>query len=221
MFGIFRKTKPEKKRRAQYKRFTIDREYVDAKYRKETIAEILNLNGPELITNIIEKVIQLDNNSVGLESYFLDYIKKQKGIADKLCSVCLISSASKMEFTSLKIMRKLPQVLESLGASSAGGIVAKFDDDEFDKKVTVYARNEQEAEILNSKSREIILKALFQRDLSPMLRIGEHFMLFEAESSFEEPTDLIQLEKLMTDLLSLYACFSDFDSNHGDMDDRL
>ncbi len=218
MFGLFRKTSPAKIRLAQYKRFTLNREFVDAKNRKETIAEILNLDEPELITNILEKIIQLDDQDLFLESYFLDYIKKQKGIADKLCSVCLISSTTKMNFSSLKIMRKLPQVLESLGASSTGGIIANYQDDEFDSKVTVYARNAKEAEILNPKSREIVLKSLYERNLSPMLRIGEHFMLFETESSFEEPTDLIQLEKLMTDLLSLYACFSDFETNHGDKD---
>ncbi len=222
MFRLFKKTNPEKIRKAQYGSFSNLHDLAEASGYKEKIQEILNLENSELISFIYTKRIKLEETE--LEVFFLDYRRpsRQKLVDDKMASVCLLSSWGNMDYASLKISRKLPRILESLGASAIGGEVIKFDDDEFDNKVTVYARNANEAKALNKETRELILKSLYDRNLSPELRIGTNFMLFEAEGSKDSPTELVELEKLMADLLSLYVYFANSNDNTslGDMDDQ-
>jgi len=208
MFRFFRKTDPEKVRRAQYKRFGVLHELSEAEGYKENIREILNLQSVDLIRFIYHKKIKLEEAELDL--FFLDYLKPglKKSLAEKLSSVCLLSSWQHMDYNSLKISRKLPKVLESIGASASGGEVVSFGDEEFDSKVTVFARNINEARVLDKDMREIILNSLYNRNLNPELRIGSKFMLFENLATLDAPTDLTDLEKLMADLMSLYLRLS-------------
>ncbi len=217
LFRLFNRTTPEKVRRAQYKRFALLHELAEAGGQKERIREILNLDSLDLISFIYDKRIELAGTE--LEVVFLDYYRpsQQRNIEDKVCSICLLSSINHMDYMSLKISRKKPRVLESLGASAIGGEVVSFDEPEFDSKVTVYARNFDEASVLKKEIRALILNSLYQRNLDPELRIGANFMLFEACGKKDSPTDLVALEKLMADLMSLYVHFSN-KASHDDKD---
>jgi hypothetical protein len=85
-------------------------------------------------------------------------------------------------------------------------MVVKFGDADFDTTVTVYAR-EQDAvqKLLHPKAREVLKRALWERDIAPTFLLGEKVLLFSHTALAEKATKLESLERLAADLLSLYA----------------
>ncbi len=151
-------------------------------------------------------------NGLRVSLYFLDYEQVQvrpMGHVEQLVSVCMLVAPQKLSDISLKANRKAHKVLEAIGASAAGGAVVKFDDEVFDSTVTVYARNIDEPKrLLHSKAREILKRALWERDIAPTFLLGERVVLFSHTAFADKPTKLDGLERLATDLLSLYAAIA-------------
>jgi hypothetical protein len=156
------------------------------------------------------EVETMNGTKVGL--FFLDYEQVQvrpMGHVEQLVSVCMVVTPQRLSDISLKANRKAHKVLEAIGASAAGGSVMKFDDPEFDNAVTVYARDVLEARrLLHGKAREMLKRALWERDIAPTFLLGEKVLLFSHTASASKPTRLEGLELLATDLLSLYAAIA-------------
>jgi hypothetical protein len=170
------------------------------------------LNEPVAAISAIyrSEVETMNGTKVGL--FFLDYEQVQvrpMGHVEQLVSVCMIVTPLRLADISLKATRKAHKVLEAIGASAAGGAVVKFDEPDFDKEVTVYAREIAEAKrLLSSKARDILKRALWERDIAPTFLLGERVLLFSHTAFADKPTKLEGLERLASDLLSLYAAFS-------------
>jgi hypothetical protein len=151
-------------------------------------------------------------NGTRVSLFFLDYEQVQvrpMGHVEQLVSVCMLVAPQKLTNISLKASRKAHKVLEAIGASAAGGSVVKFDDETFDNAVTVYARNVEESKrLLYGKARDILKRALWERDIAPTFLLGERVLLFSHTAFVDKPTKLDGLERLAADLLSLYAAIA-------------
>jgi hypothetical protein len=148
-------------------------------------------------------------NGTKVNLFFLDYEQVQvrpMGHVEQLVSVCMLVTPQRFTDISLKATRKAHKILEAIGASAAGGAVVQFDDAEFDKAVTVYAREVKEAKhLLNTSARDILKRALWERDIAPTFLLGERVLLFSHTALASKPTKLDGLERLAADLLSLHA----------------
>jgi hypothetical protein len=151
--------------------------------------------------------------------YFLDYEQNQvrpMGHVEQLVSVCMLVTPERLSDISIKATRKAHKILESIGASASGGSVMKFDDPAFDDAVTVYARDLEETRaLLHSRAREILRRALWERDLSPTFLLGEKVLMFSHTAPASKPTKLAELERLAADLLSLYAVIAKSEGGTG------
>jgi hypothetical protein len=169
----------------------------------------LLLNEPVVAISAIYRSEVEAMNGAKVSLYFLDYEQVQvrpMGHVEQLVSVCMLVTPQRLSDISLKATRKAHKILESLGASAAGGSVLSFGDPDFDKNVTVYARNVGEAKhLLHSKAREILKRALWEREFAPTFLLGEKVLLFSHTALADKPTKLAGLERLAADLLSLYA----------------
>jgi hypothetical protein len=148
-------------------------------------------------------------NGTKVSMFFLDYEQVQvrpMGHVEQLVSVCMLVTPQRFTNISLKATRKAHKILEAIGASAAGGAVVQFDESEFDKAVTVYARELEEAKrLLHASARDILKRALWERDIAPTFLLGERVLLFSHTALVSKPTKLEGLERLAADLLSLYA----------------
>ena len=148
-------------------------------------------------------------NGMKVNLYFLDYEQVQvrpMGHVEQLVSVCMLVTPERLSDISIKATRKAHKILESIGASASGGSVMKFDDSAFDDAVTVYARDlEETKKLLHGKAREMLKRALWERDIAPTFLLGEKVLMFSHTAPASKPTKLSGLERLATDLLSLYA----------------
>jgi hypothetical protein len=148
-------------------------------------------------------------NGTKVNLYFLDYEQIQvrpMGHVEQLVSVCMLVTPERISNISIKATRKAHKILESIGASASGGAVMKFDDLEFDNAVTVYARDIEETKaLLHGKAREMLRRALWERDIAPTFLLGEKVLMFSHTAPANKPTKLSGLERLAADLLSLYA----------------
>ncbi len=167
------------------------------------------LNEPVAAISAIyrNEVEAMNGTKVGL--FFLDYEQTQvrpMGHVEQLVSVCMLVAPQRFTDISLKATRKAHKILEAIGASAAGGSVLSFDDPEFDKAVSVYARDVAEAKLLlHDKARDVLRRALWERDIAPTFLLGERVLLFSHTAFADRPTLLQWLERLAADLLSLYA----------------
>jgi hypothetical protein len=169
----------------------------------------LLLNEPVVAISAIYRSEVEAMNGTRVSLYFLDYEQVQvrpMGHVEQLVSVCMLVTPQRLSDVSLKATRKAHKILESLGASAAGGSVVQFDDGDFDKAVTVYARSVEETkQLLHTKARDILKRALWERDIAPTFLLGEKVLLFSHTALANKPTKLAGLERLAADLLSLYA----------------
>ena len=122
-------------------------------------------------------------------------------------SACLITTRTPFGKVSFKASRKPHAVLESLGASAAGGAPVQVPDDPaFNEAVTVYARDEAEVQkLLTPEVRALLRRTLCTREAAPTLRLGERHLFLSARARREVPVKLDVLEAFSGDLLSLYA----------------
>ena len=168
------------------------------------------LNEPVSSINALYRTEVLAADQSKLRMFFLDYEQAQAKTSrqvPQMVSVCMLVVAQK-SFVSLKASRKPHKVMEKLGASASGGIVVPFEDSDFSDKVTVYARDSEAVQkLLHAKARDILRRALYEREIAPIFLLGEKVLLFSHLASAVEPTPLPKLELLATDLLSLYAAF--------------
>jgi hypothetical protein len=168
------------------------------------------LNEPVSSIQALYRTEVLAADQSKLRLFFLDYEPVQARAikqAGPLVSVCMLVVAQK-SFVSLKASRKPHKVMEKLGASASGGVVVPFEESEFSDKVTVYSRDiEAVQKLLHGKARDILHRALYDREIAPTFLLGEKVLLFSHLASAVEPTPLPKLELLATDLLSLYAAF--------------
>jgi hypothetical protein len=170
------------------------------------------LNEPVAAISAIYRSEVETMNGTKVSLFFLDYEQTQvrpMGHVEQLVSVVMLVAPQKLSDISLKASRKAHKILEAIGASAAGGSVVKFDDEAFDKAVTVYARTTDEPKrLLHSKAREILKRALWERDIAPTFLLGERVLLFSHTAFADKPTQLAGLERLAADLLSLYAALA-------------
>jgi hypothetical protein len=172
----------------------------------------LLLNEPVVAINPIYRSEVEAMNGTKVSLYFIDYEQIQvrpMGHVEQLVSVCMLVTPERLSDISLKATRKAHKILESIGASASGGAVVQFDDPEFDKAITVYARNiEESKQLLHAKARDILKRSLWERDLAPTFLLGEKVLLFSHTAPTNKPTKLAGLERLAADLLSLYAAIA-------------
>ena len=146
--------------------------------------------------------------------YFLDYAATSLTGDGTVTSVCILSLAQPTYPVSLKAARKVHAVLESLNASASGGNIVRFPGDpDFDREVTIYARDEAAVRrLLFDPARAVLRRALYERTSAPTagptFLLGERQLLFSNSAPATDKTPLRVLELLAADLLSLYALFS-------------
>ncbi len=203
-------SKPPSARAAEWQSFARGLELQAASGSLGMIRMLLNEPVAAISAVYRNEVEAMNGTKVGL--FFLDYEQTQirpMGHVEQLVSVCMLVAPQKLTDISLKANRKAHKVLEAIGASAAGGSIVKYDDEIFDKAVTVYARNIDESKrLLHSKAREILKRALWERDIAPTFLLGERVLLFSHTAFADKPTKLDGLERLATDLLSLYAAIA-------------
>jgi hypothetical protein len=172
----------------------------------------LLLNEPVVAIHPVYRSEVETMNGTKVSLYFLDYEQTQvrpMGHVEQLVSVCMLVAPYKLSDISLKATRKAHKILEAIGASAAGGSVVQFADENFDKAVTVYARDIDESKrLLHGKAREVLKRALWERDIAPTFLLGERVLLFSHTASADKPAELGGLERLAADLLSLYAAIA-------------
>jgi hypothetical protein len=170
------------------------------------------LNEPVVAINPIYRSEVETMNGLKVSLYFLDYEQTQvrpMGHVEQLVSICMLVAPNKFAEISLKANRKAHKILEAIGASAAGGAVVNFNDEAFDKTVTVYARSIDESKrLLHGKAREVLKRALWERDIAPTFLLGERVLLFSHTAFADKPTKLEGLERLAADLLSLYVAIA-------------
>lgn len=124
---------------------------------------------------------------------------------------CLLVSGDRVSPVSWRAVRKLHNVISSLQASATGGRVALVPGaDEFNEKVTVVARHEEEVvRLLRPPVREVLERAIRRLEPPPTLTVGEQRILLTAAS---EKVALDEVEYLLSDVLSLYAALESADA---------
>ncbi len=163
------------------------------------------LNEPVATITALYKTEVVAADYSKLRLFFLDYQPINVKHINQLVSVCMLV-VPKKSFVSLKASRKPHKVMEKLGASASGGVVVPFEDAAFSEAVTVYARDiEATQAMLQAKACEILHRALYERTIAPTFLLGEKVLLFSHVARLDSPTPLESLERLATDLLSLYV----------------
>lgn len=166
------------------------------------------LNEPIANITSLYKTEVISADKSRLNMFFLDYKQLNSKHVAQLVSVCLLS-VPKKSFMSLKVSRKPHKVMQELAASASGGFVVPFEHTPFSDAVTVYARDPGLAQkTLHAKARDILQRALYERNIAPVFLMGEKVLLFSNAAPEESPTPLESLEGLAADLLSLYAALS-------------
>ena len=198
---FFRRPAPKKPRADAWRALAKKLELLDASDAERMLRTLLNLDkrirfGPIYFLSLGE----------GERLLLFDY-EEPVGGSPYTTSACLITTRTPFSATSFKASRKPHAVLESLGASAAGGAPVQISDDRaFNEAVTVYARDEAGAQrLLTPEVRALLRRALLTREAAPTLRVGERHLLLSARARREVPIKLDALETFSSDLLSLYA----------------
>lgn len=144
--------------------------------------------------------------------YMFDYTSPKANVvsdARQLTGGCMLSVPKDLSDVSLKVSRRLHKVLESLAASATGSAIIRFPDaPEFNEAVTVYSRDEAGAKrLLTKPARDILQRALYEREANPTFLMGERQLLFTASADANDANRLRPIEMLSADLLTLYAVF--------------
>ena len=198
---FFRRPAPKKTRADAWRALAKKLELLDASDAERMLRTLLNLDkrvrfGPIYFLSLGE----------GERLLLFDY-EEPVGGAPYTTSACLITTRTPFAAASLKASRKPHAVLESLGASAAGGAPIQVPSDRaFNEAVTVYARDEAGTRrLLTPEVRALLRRTLLTREAAPTLRVGERHLLLSARARRETPVKLDTLEAFSSDLLSLYA----------------
>ncbi len=199
----------EKARAAEWRALGARLELEDHSERASKLRGFLDL-APEVRLEPIFR-LRLDIGGPAAALYLFDYqfdYQVSRSVP-QLTSVALLNATHPVSPIALKALCKQHRVLENLTASASGSAIVALDDPGFRERVTVYARDASQArDLLTPPVRRILEKALYERGASPILLLGERQLLFSVTAPAAQPTPLSVLEKLTTDLLSLYAVLS-------------
>jgi hypothetical protein len=176
------------------------------------LRSILDLDQDTAVAPIYRNELKLLSDR-RIRLYLFDYLdlkKRSIGRPEQLVSVCMLSAQEPFSQLSLKVVRKPHKVLETLEASKSGSTVLDFPDDpNFSEKITIYTREPEAARrLFNQAIRERLIHAFYERDVSPILLLGEKRLLFSSATPAKQPTSLVSLDRLIGDLLSLFALLS-------------
>ena len=180
----------------------------------EALAARLDFKRAPLNESFLRTVLSLDI-TVTLDALYSKDLEPDLQL--HLCSyraprqqfVCLLQFKA-VTGIALKASRKLHRVLESLGASASGAAVLALEHDpDFSERITVYARDQERArQLLKAPLRAVLLRALYDRTVSPTFLLGEQHALFSYSQDLGESIQEKQLEPLeglLLDLLSIYG----------------
>ena len=182
----------------------------DAAERAGRLRDFLNLEADTTFGPVYHTKIDLGEAEVA-SLYLFEYKTVQFSPREpELIAACMLNLSQPVSSVSLKALRKRHQILEALGASATGsGILSFPDDPDFDRAITVYARDEAGARRLLSKpTRDLLKRSLYDRGAAPTFLLGERQLLFSMPMPLLDAARLMSLELLATDLLSLYAVFA-------------
>ncbi|MDZ7704575.1 MAG: hypothetical protein U5L04_08870 [Trueperaceae bacterium] len=225
MFSFFRRSRPKiSPRDAAWRRLAVRLELSDEAARAPRLCELLDLPLDTEVGPVYGLELDLAKSSL-----FFDYRERRSGPTgqvDALVSGCTLSCHEPIAGMSLRASQKLHPVLESLGASSIGGVVVELDDadcnDDFNDRVSLFARDVAAARrLLTPATRKALLGVLYTRGLEPTLLLGERDLVATNRTSTAEPTDLVALEALAVNLLTLYTTLSRPDTSPETVDEPV
>lgn len=138
--------------------------------------------------------------------YLFDYHRSRRGPTGEVIlrhSACLLRSDEEFARVSFRALPKQRKARELIEAGRTGTTVVPIDA-QFDRKVTVFARDAAGvAGLLRPPLRPVLQRALTERGDGVSLVLGERHALLSVDADELPPP--LTLEKLMSDLLSLYA----------------
>lgn len=155
-----------------------------------------------------------------------DQVRERTGPAGSVSSLrscVLLRTRETVEFVSMRITGRLNPVLEAIEASRTGSSrLETGEGDEFDRLISVYARDESGARsLLTAPAREVLLRLLaVKADVAavaedaipdtvtrstapPVVVIGSRDVLLTIEEP--EPVEFARLTDLTADMMGLYA----------------
>lgn len=141
--------------------------------------------------------------------YLFDSLRALRGPAGEVTlrhSGCLLRAEEPFAPLPLRALPKQTKARELIEAGRTGSSVIAIDD-AFDAEVTVFARDVAgAAALIRPPLRAVLRRALTERGPGVALVLGERHLHLSVES--DTPPSLATLERLMSDLLSLYAMLS-------------
>lgn len=205
MFSFFRRSRPTiSPRDAAWRRLAVRLELRDEAVQVPRLCELLDLPLGTEVGPVYG--LELDPTQ---SSLFFDYREQRSGPTgqvDALVSGCTLSCHEPIAGMSLRASQKLHPVLESLGASAIGGVVVELGNADFNDRVSLFARDDAAArQLLTPAAQKALLGVLYTRGLEPTLLLGERDLVATNRTSAAEPTDLVALEALAVNLLTLYT----------------
>ncbi len=205
MFSFFKRSQAKvSPRDAAWRRLAVRLELRDESAQAARLRDLLDLE-PETEVGPVYG-LELSSHQTSLFFDYRDARSGPTGQVSTLVSGCTLSARDPITSISLRASQKLHPVLESLGASSIGGAVVALDDAEFDRKVSLFARDASAARhLLSSAVKKALLSVLYTKTLEPTLLVGERDLVATNRSRDDDPTDLIALEALAINLLTLYG----------------